>query len=88
MSITNGYATLQEYLYWIRMRGSGNSDDQIDDAVIGNLIEAASRYFDRETGKRFYADSTDATRYYTAVDSLVLKIDPLSAAPTSESTAV
>ena len=67
------------------MRGSDNSDDPVDDAVIENLIESASRYFDRETGQRFYADSTDATRYYTAVDSLVLKIDPLSAAPTSVS---
>jgi len=83
MAIVNGYATLAEYKAWITMRGSTTSTDATDDGVIEDHIEAASRYFDRETGKRFFADSVDATRYYTPDDPYVLKIDSLSAAPTT-----
>jgi len=85
MAITNGYATLDEYKNWITMRGSSTSADAADDSVIEYHIEAASRYIDRETGKRFFADSADQTRYYTPDDSLILDVDPLSAAPTSVS---
>ena len=85
MAITNGYATLEEYKNWITMRGSSTSADAGDDAVIELLIEQASRYIDEQTGKRFFADSADATRYYTPDDSHILKIDPLSASPTSVS---
>jgi hypothetical protein len=42
--------------------------DTSDDAVIEALVEAASRYMDRETGRRFYPDSSDADYYYTAKD--------------------
>lgn len=85
MTITNGYATLAEYKAWITMRGSDVSFDVSDDVVIEDLIESASRYFDRETGKRFYKDSTDQTRYYTAENNLIVDIDPISASPTSVS---
>jgi len=85
MTITNGYATLAEYKAWITMRGSSTSTDAGDDAVIEDHIEAASRYIDRETGKRFFVDSVDKTRYYTPTDSYELDIDPLSASPTSVS---
>ena len=40
--------------------------DASDDTVIEILVESASRYIDRETGRRFYIDSTDADYYYTA----------------------
>jgi len=85
MTITNGYATLAEYKNWITMRGSDVSADPVDDTIIEVHIEAASRYIDRETGKRFFADSVDKTRYYTADAPYLLDIDPLSAAPTSVS---
>ncbi len=85
MTITNGYATLDEYKSWITMRGGSTSADELDDTVIEYHIEAASRYIDRETGTRFFADSSDATRYYTPTDSYLLDIDPLSASPTSVS---
>ena len=39
------------------------------------LIEAASRYFDRETGRRFWTNSSDEVRYYTADDGFKLSID-------------
>jgi len=85
MTITNGYATLAEYKAWITMRRSSASGDAADDEVIEGHIEAASRYIDRETGTRFFADSVDKTRYYTPADSWLLDIDPLSVSPTSVS---
>lgn len=83
MAITNGYATLAEYKAWITMRGSSTSTDAADDTVIENHIEFVSRFIDQETGKRFFADSEDKTRYYTPDDPYILEIDPLSASPTS-----
>ncbi len=81
MTITNGYATLAEYKAWIAVRGLAGSvgADTSDDTVIEILIEAASRYIDRETDKRFYLNSTDETRYYTVGEdgTYCVKIDPL-----------
>lgn len=80
MTIISGYATLNEYKAWIAVRGLAGSvgTDASDDTVIEILIEAASRYFDRETGKRFYLNSADETRYYTAEQSYEINIDPLA----------
>jgi hypothetical protein len=86
--ISNGYATLAEYKSWIAVRGMAGAvgTDVNDDAAIEILIEGASRYIDRETGQRFYADTSDATRYYTANDGgTYVYIDALSVAPTSVS---
>lgn len=76
MTVTNGYCSLAEYKAWITMRGGTISTDAADDAVIEAMIEAASRYIDRETGQRFYLPATDETRYYTTDDPLHAKIDP------------
>jgi hypothetical protein len=85
MTITNGYSTVAEYKTWIAVRGLAGSvgTDSSDDTAIEVLIEGASRYIDRESGRKFYADSVDVTRYYKAVDSQCVYIDDLSAAPTS-----
>ena len=85
--LTNSYATLAEYKSWIAVRGLAGSvgTDTNDDAAIEILIEGASRYLDRETGSRFYADTSDMTRYYTAQDEEYVYIDNLSATPTSVS---
>lgn len=85
--LTNSYATLAEYKSWIAVRGLAGSvgTDTNDDAAIEILIEGASRYLDRQTGSRFYADTNDQTRYYTAQDEACVYIDNLSAAPTSVS---
>lgn len=87
MTITNGYATLAQYKAWMATRGLSGAvgTDASDDTSIEILIEGASRYIDRQSGRRFYADSVDATRYYTAKDSYSVEIDWLSAAPTSVS---
>lgn len=79
--IANSYATLAEYKTWISSRGLDGSvgADVSDDSVIEILLEAASRYIDRETGKRFYLNANDETRYYTPADDeyYEVKIDPL-----------
>lgn len=87
MAITNGYATLAEYKLYIAMRGLNGSvgTDANDDTIIETLIEATSRYIDRQTGRRFWKDGTDATRYYSTKDPYIVKTDDISAAPTSVS---
>jgi len=50
MAISNGYATLAEYKLYHPI----DSTDADDDAVIEDLIEAASRHIDRQTGRTFY----------------------------------
>lgn len=87
MAITNGYASLNEYKAWIATRGMTGtvSTDASDDASIEIIIEAVSRYIESETGRRFWKDSVDATRYYQTDDQYCVKIDDLSAAPTSVS---
>lgn len=64
MTITNGYATLAEYKAWVTVRNGTISTDATDDTVIEDIIEAASRYFDGQTGRHFYPDSTDADYYF------------------------
>lgn len=70
MTITNGYATLDEYKKWIVVRGgSAISTDANDDSIIEMLIESASRYFDADTGVKFYLPTDDETRYFTTDNS-------------------
>jgi len=80
MTITNGYATLAEYKTYVVARGQASSisTDASDDAMIEDIIEAVSRYIDRETGRHFY--SASETRYYTSIESDTLYIDDLSTA--------
>lgn len=62
MAITNGYCTLSELRGWI----GSPSDHTEDDLRLEESVEAASRYIDDLCGRRFYANSVDETRYYTA----------------------
>lgn len=81
MSITNGYATLAEFKAYEEIK----SIDATDDSIIEKIIEGVSREIDKLTGRRFYADTSDETRYYTTDEVYFVKIDDLSAAPTSVS---
>lgn len=63
MAITNGYCTLQEIRGWIGAAEAGYTDD---DTRLEESVESASRYIDDLCGRRFYANSVDETRYYTA----------------------
>ena len=64
MTITHGYATLTE----VKASKRITSIDVTDDELLEDLVEAASRWIDRETGRRFWSTvSTSAaeTRTYT-----------------------
>jgi hypothetical protein len=62
-TVTNGYATLPEFISYARVE----TTDPADDAVIIQLIETASRYIDNETKRTFYARTTE-TRYFDVPD--------------------
>jgi hypothetical protein len=76
MTITHGYATLDEVKNSKRI----TSTNATDDAYIEDLVEAASRWIDRETGRRFWStvsSSTDETRTYTPCNGDRVYIDDL-----------
>jgi hypothetical protein len=64
MTITNGYATLEDFLLFV---APDAERDEMDDALIESLITAASRYIDNVTRRRFYA-STE-THYFDTPES-------------------
>ena len=65
MTITNGYATLNEYKKNYQRIGVDDTDAN-DDAFIEMDIEAASRWIDQQSGTRFYTTSADESRKFTA----------------------
>lgn len=69
MAITNGYATLAEFKAYRPI----DSIDAADDGVIENIIEAASRWIDRETGRTFYARTE--THYFDVPRGRELLLD-------------
>lgn len=54
MTTRNSYATLAEYKAYVTSRGQSVSISDLDDSVIEDLLEAASRYYDRQTSRKFY----------------------------------
>lgn len=76
MSIANGYCTLTEFK--ARYFPAGLSDTT-DDAVIEGVIEAVSRLIDGYCNRRFFANTGDETRYYTAEFSDILFCDDVAA---------
>jgi len=72
MSITLGYCTLAEVKAALRIT------DTIDDALLENAVEAASRRIDGECSRRFYADGTATARTYAANRPAFLFIDDVS----------
>ena len=72
MSITLGYCTLAQVKAALRIT------DNIDDTLLENAVEAASRRIDGECSRRFYADATATARTYAANRSAFLFIDDVS----------
>ena len=70
MTITNGYATLAEARAQVSQTDATYT---ADDSAIEALVESASRAIDRLTGRRFYANSSDETRYYTSNDTTLFQ---------------
>src|SRR5688572_27634122 len=72
MANINLYATLAEYLAYSVARGQTAATSSGDDAVITDLLEAASRYIDDNTGRQFFP--TVETRVYDIPKSREIRL--------------
>lgn len=72
MTVINGYCSLAEF----RAKLSLSVANTASDSQLEQIIEAASRWIDRYTARRFYGAAE--TRYYTAIDEQELLIDDLT----------
>ena len=69
MAITNGYCTLADVKAALRIT------DTIDDALIENSVNAASRMIDQYCNRYFYSTSANEVRYFQANDGFMCWID-------------
>ena len=69
MAITNGYCTLADVKAALRI------SDTVDDALIENSINAASRMIDQYCNRYFYSTSDGEVRYFKANDAFNCWID-------------
>ena len=69
MAITNGYCSLAD------VKASLRITDTIDDALIENSINSASRLIDQYCNRYFYSSAAGEVRYYQANDGFTCWID-------------
>jgi len=69
LAITNGYCTLADVKDALRIT------DSVDDALIENSINAASRMIDQYCNRYFYSTSAGEVRYFKANDAFNCWID-------------
>lgn len=69
MAITNGYCTLADVKAALRIT------DTLDDALIENSINAASRMIDQYCNRYFYSTGAGEARYFKATDAYNCWID-------------
>jgi len=72
VTITNGYATLNEAKAFLGIT------DSVDDGIIERSVESASRTIDRMTNRRFYQDAVATARYYRATNPYFVIVDDIS----------
>lgn len=73
MAVTNGYCTLADVKAALRIT------DSIDDALLENSINSASRMIDQYCNRYFYSGSPGEVRYYQANDGFMCWIDDAQA---------
>jgi hypothetical protein len=71
MTITNGYVTLAG------LKGYLGIDDSVEDALLEQIIEAASRSVDRIANRRFYLDAAATPRTYRPIGNLRVITDDI-----------
>lgn len=71
MAIVNGYATLDEVKAWLNIKA--DSVNAVDDTVLEDAVEQASRAIDLFSGRQFYAASE--TRYFDVPPGRRLELD-------------
>jgi len=69
LAITNGYCTLADVKAALRIT------DTIDDALLENSINSASRMIDQYCNRYFYSTTAGEVRYYQANDGFICWID-------------
>lgn len=74
MTIWNGYATAAQFKAEFYPAGS---TDNIDDTVIEDKIEAASRLIDEHCHRRFWVNAVDESRTYKAEDAYLVFTDDI-----------
>ena len=71
MTITNGYITLAGLKTYLKI------DDAVEDTLLEQIIESASRSIDRIANRRFYLDSTASARTYRPIGNLRVITDDI-----------
>lgn len=69
MAVTNGYITLANLKTYLKI------DDQVEDALLEQIIESASRSIDRIANRRFYLDAQASARTYRPIGNLRVQVD-------------
>ena len=69
MAITNGYVTLSEVKAYLRI------SDSVDDTMLEQIVESASRSIDRIANRRFYLDADASARTYRLIGNLRVQVD-------------
>jgi hypothetical protein len=73
LAVTNAYCTLADVKAALRIT------DTIDDALLENSINSASRMIDQYCNRYFYSGSPGEVRYYQANDGFICWIDDAQA---------
>jgi hypothetical protein len=71
MTITNGYVTLASLKQYLGI------DDSVEDGLLEQIIEAASRSIDRIANRRFYLDAAATARTYRPIGNLRVITDDI-----------
>lgn len=71
MAITNGYITLAGLKNYLKI------DDSVEDTLLEQIIESASRSIDRIANRRFYLDATATSRTYRPIGNLRVIVDDI-----------
>jgi hypothetical protein len=71
MAITNGYITLAALKNYLKI------DDSVEDTLLEQIIESASRSIDKIANRRFYLDATATARTYRPIGNLRVITDDI-----------
>ena len=71
MAIVNGYITLANLKNYLKI------DDSVEDTLLEQIIESASRSIDKIANRRFYLDSTATARTYRPIGNLRVITDDI-----------
>lgn len=82
MALTNSYCTLADVKAALRIQ------DTVDDLLIENSINSASRLIDQYCNRNFYSGSAGEVRYYKANDGFTCWIDDAQSITSVETASV